>query len=50
MLCEKCKIEAVNKRDEHGNLVAVCRNPKCSNYNKVIKVIVPIQVKDSISE
>ena len=39
MLCPKCKIEAENKRDSQGNWSAFCRNPQCSDYGRVIKVI-----------
>ena len=39
MLCPKCRIEAENKRDSGGNWSAFCRNPKCSDYGKVVKVI-----------
>ncbi|MGI5823976.1 MAG: hypothetical protein ACOX7J_00225 [Bacillota bacterium] len=43
MLCPKCKVEAVNGRNEKGDWVAKCRNPKCPDYKKVIKVIIPAE-------
>lgn len=48
MLCPKCKIEAVNKRDDSGNWVAVCRNPRCSDFSKTITVLIPFE--DSLSD
>lgn len=41
MLCPKCNIVAMNKRNSNGDWVAVCRNPMCPNYDKQIKVIIP---------
>lgn len=48
MLCPKCKIEAMNRTNENGDWVAVCRNPKCPNYNKQVAIV--IQKRDTNSE
>ena len=38
MVCPVCKISTLI-RERDGRVVRICRNPRCRNHNKVIKVI-----------
>lgn len=37
MLCPKCKMELLVKRDQ-GKTIRVCRNKACPNYKKPVRV------------
>lgn len=39
MVCPKCLIEVRKTGDEGGRLVLVCRNQKCEDYGKVVRVL-----------
>ena len=37
-VCPKCKIELrAKERTPDGRTVLVCRNPRCENYQRVVK-------------
>lgn len=38
MVCTKCGIELkVRERTGDGRVILVCRNPKCEDYQRVVK-------------